>query len=242
MASPHLEFGSPESTLREAARIVRRARVQGKSFERIAAEMGVTAATARFWSKYRTPATERKKRNLRIKVSPRQQKLAQGLTEGKTTMQAAMDAGATTKRQAYNLINHAKQSPAFVEYFNVLLDKAGIDEETLAKGLKECLGATKVVGVAIDKASGTISDHLEHPDYQVRHQAIRTGFELRKRLAQRDQEANQAAAPVHLHLTIEQKQRYETLVGGPLAFDTIDVLPEQAPALPAPAESPPAPE
>lgn len=220
MPTPSAE--SKNDPVREAARIARKLRRAGKTFGRIAAELGVSEDTVRTWVKYRSPPQGAPREP---QVSVRRKKFAAELASGKRPIAAAMAAGCPTVNAAAQFSHKAKRSPSFIEYFNGLLDKAGLDEETVAQGLKECSQATKVVGVAINKQTGMITDTREHPDYHVRHQTLRTVLEVRRRLNQRDEDKNPAAAPVHLHLTVELKEKYEKMVGGPLDFDTIDVLP-----------------
>ena len=217
-----------EAVLKEVARIARRMRSQGKTFAAIAAELEVSVGTVERWVKYRKPLVRKDRPPKKKAVSVRRKILAAGLASGKSVREAAMAAGCPTPRAASNYCKRAKNDPDFVEYFNRLMDKAGLDEETIARGLVECSQATKPGGYAVDKATGTISDKWVVPDYQVRHNTLRTALELQKRLNQRDADVNPAAAPVHLHLTVEQKRVYEGIVGGPLAFDTIDISPEVA--------------
>jgi hypothetical protein len=219
-----LETVAEDQPVREAGRIARRMRREGKTLLRIAAEMGVCSKTVKNWMKYRPPrnSTPAKRQALTV----RRRKFAQGLAQGKTAVRSAMDAGCPTRGAAAKFAHMAKRSPEFVEYFNGLLDAAGLDEETLAAGLKECTQATKIAGIAVNKNTGMITDKLEVPDYQVRHQTLRTCLELRKRLNQRDEDRKPGAEPVHLHLTLEQKQRYERLIGGPLNGDVITLAPE----------------
>lgn len=212
-----------DNPVREAARIARRMKREGKSAPLIAAELGVSEPTVKKWLKYRTPPAAPKPRTPTVTV--RRKQFAAALAQGQRPTAAAMAAGCRTLSAAKSFSHDARNSPAWNEYFNGLMDKAGLDEETIAKGLKECSQATKVVGVAVNKQTGMITDTKEHPDYHVRHQTLRTALEVRKRLNSREEDKNPLAAPVHLHLTVELKEKYEAMVGGKLDFDTIDVLP-----------------
>lgn len=228
----------PESTLKEASRIARSLRRRGMTFRRIAAELGVSVHTVQRWVSYRAKKKASPKRQkkpkpevpIEARVSHRRKLFAQGLAEGKTVTEAGLAAGCPTAKTALNFSYRARNNAEFLEYFQGILEKAGLDEATLARKLSECTDATKVAAVATNKEFGIISDKLVVPDYHVRHQAIRTAFELHQRIGQRDQATAPGAAPIHLHVTLEQKREFEQLIGGPLAFDVITIPSEEVKA------------
>jgi transposase len=211
---------TPEDFVKEAARIARQMRRRGDSYPSIAAQLGVDEETIKRWLKYQKPKALGPQRS---KMTPRRIRFAKGLVNGKSQIQAALDAGSPTVNAARRFSYITKREPEFRDYFARLLKKAGLDEGSLADALARALHATKVAGIAVhkDDKGSKITDKLIVPDFQVQQQAARTGFELHGRLGPRAAEGEAGHAPIVLHMTVERKAAYERLIGGPLSFQVV---------------------
>ena len=199
---------------------VKKMRRSGKTFNQISAQLGLSVSTVRYYARTRNP-----KRSDDARVGPRTDQpipprrlvYAKALAEGKTGVEAALEAGSPNRVAAHQYSRTVKADPRFEEMFTEVLNTAGLTVEELAKTVKESTLATKIAGIAVDKKTGLISDKLEVPDYHVRHQAARTGFELHKKLGRQEQDDKGNGAVTFL-VRMEDLESFQRLTGGPLAF------------------------
>ena len=104
-------------------------------------------------------------------MTAKQQKLAQGIAEGKHRVDAARDAGYKFPEvSAYNALDSATAQ----EHLNRLMDKQGLSEQKLLKPLKDGLAANRVISAG----EGTI----ETPDHAIRLKSSEIGWKLRGKL------------------------------------------------------------
>ncbi|MCR4307657.1 MAG: terminase small subunit [Candidatus Berkelbacteria bacterium] len=102
------------------------------------------------------------------KLTDKQRKFISHKIEGKSSRQAALDAGYSINT-AINATTDILASPAVQDVWLKTLEMAGITEDAIAKKIKEGLDAHKI--------HGTDSDFIEVPDFSTRHKYVETSLE-----------------------------------------------------------------
>jgi hypothetical protein len=93
-----------------------------------------------------------------------------GMLDGKTKKQAALDAG-YTQGMAHNVLRKIENKPRVKALIETALKEAGLDEKAIAAKMVEGMNATLVKTAS---ENGVISDERTYPDYNARHKFLET--------------------------------------------------------------------
>jgi phage terminase small subunit len=223
------------SAVAELRAEVLKLRGEGLSFSKVAKQLGISKAYAvRLGQSDRSqePATGHKnghKRSLNV----RQRRFVAGIAEGKTKLQAALDAGASP-RSAQVWASQTMRNPKVQETFTELLDRKGLSDERLAEIHAENLAATKVVAVGRNM-QGDITELVEKPDYSTRQRAVKDAWSLRGRLGSSDSEGS--SPQFNISLVYSTAKKIEAMTGRkilPVDFEPVED--EPAPSSPEASE------
>lgn len=151
-------------------------------------------------------------------VSIMERKMANHMLEGESPTKAAQLAGSGSPSRFQNQVF---KRPKFKRYFEELLENNGLTENHLAKKHMEELEANRTLFASKD---GEITETLEVPDHQTRMNAVKVGWELRKRVGSKDPEDEESpnSVPPIIVITPERKRLIEKLIGRPLDCQVID--------------------
>ena len=213
----------------------RRLRAKGLSLAQIGESMGFSKQYAAKLLKSppvgqdsSTAASTRQSTESANQLTPRQRRFAQGLLEGKTQKDAALEAvepGQVTDGSVEQWASRTVRNPQFKQSFDEILRANGLADEDLARVHRENLEATKVVGWETDEQGRRRP--LLHSDYAVRQRAVVDGWRVRGRMTSKPIPELHKPTPL-VFLTPEQAAKFEMIA--PLRKDlrkTLDITPDE---------------
>ena len=150
-------------------------------------------------------------------VSIRERQFAKQLVEGVLPTEAARNLGIPNPGHWQH---EALNKPAVSRFIDQMLDANGLTESYVAQVHKGLLSANRTIVATRD---GKITDKLEVPDNNARMNAVKTAYEVRKRLgSNQEDEPEESAAATIIVLTAEKRTAIEGLIGGPLDCEVLD--------------------
>lgn len=122
--------------------------------------------------------TEKEKTKKPRPLTTKQRKLIKGIAEGKTQKKAAIDAGYSAK-SAESIASQELNKTTVKATLLELMEKHGLDDESLLRTHAEMIQATKVVSAIGGKDAGAGSvDFIDVPDWQARGKGLEMAYKI----------------------------------------------------------------